>query len=196
MNLVYQGPEAHLVAGASREMSDQGEDWAGVDTQESRDGEVCRGLKVMQGPISRDPQELKGLQVPRVSLSWDSQVPKEKMESKDPQGHLDLLVSRARLDHQVCVTAVEAVKEFPSKQGTKKILIMAMSPKWISARKEAPVRYDDGRVFEMTMVPLELNDLKQRLKSLTEEVWCVEPVTDWKRSCPGSIKRKDLSIFP
>lgn len=133
---MYQGPEAHLVAGASREMLDQEGDWAGVDTQENRDGEVCLGRKVMQGPISRGPQESKGLQVLQVSPSWESQAPKEMMGSKDLQGHLDLLVSRARSDHQVCVTAAEAVEEFPSKQDTKKILIMATSPKWIVTRRK------------------------------------------------------------
>lgn len=33
-----------------------------------------------------------------------------------------------------------------------------------------------------------MRDLKLKLKSSTEEVWCVELVTDWSRSCPGSTK--------
>lgn len=56
------------------------------------------------------------LQVLQVSPSWESQVPKEKMVSQALQGSPDLLDSRARLDHRVCVTAVEAATEFPSKQ--------------------------------------------------------------------------------
>lgn len=56
------------------------------------------------------------LQVFQVSPSWDSQVPKETMVTKDPRGSRDLLDSRARSDHRVCVTAVEAATEFPRRQ--------------------------------------------------------------------------------
>lgn len=56
------------------------------------------------------------LQVLQVSPNWEPQAPKERMVSQDHQGSLDLLDSQAKLDHRVCVIAVEAATEFPSKQ--------------------------------------------------------------------------------
>lgn len=56
------------------------------------------------------------LQVLQVSPNWESQAPKEKMVRQVPRAFLDLLDSRARLDHRVCVTAVKAARELPSKQ--------------------------------------------------------------------------------
>lgn len=56
------------------------------------------------------------LQVLQVSPSWESQAPKERTVSQDPRGSSDLQDSKGRLDHRVCVTAVEAAKELPSKQ--------------------------------------------------------------------------------
>lgn len=56
------------------------------------------------------------LQVFQVRPNWEAQVPKEKTVKQDRKGSRDLLARRVRSDPRVRVTAVEAVRTFPSNQ--------------------------------------------------------------------------------